>query len=269
MTPWTMSQGLAQLIVFICIGFMTIGVLLILTSLKKTKGKYDEHLAVTNEMLRVYQGQLGELDKVAISEIMQERSEKRQITDKLLQIDTAFSEAVEQQDMTAEVLISMAPIMFRWYDWIIFPLMLLIYLERHIRRILGNTHINYIIKFSARLNIALRDYNFGTLPTIEGNQDYIGIYRSLIKLESGLPVYITAKIHRNILLSASINSLKIFRANSSFWENMEAKKLTKYMNKALVLIKNVLPLFRVILDGVVTALRSEIADDIEKYIRGK
>lgn len=269
MTDWTMSQGLARLIVFICIGLMTVGVLLILTSLKKTKGKYDEHLAVTNEMSRVYQGQLGELDKVAISEIMQERSEKRQITEKLLQIDTSFSEAVEKQDMTAEVLKSMAPTMFRWYDWVILIFMSVTYFERHIRRIFRNTHINYIIKFTARLNITLRDYDLGTLPTIESNQDYIGVYRSLIKLESGLPVYITAKIHRNILLSASINSLKIFRVNSSFWENMEAKKLTKYMNKALVLVKNVLPLFMVILDGVVTGLRSEITDDIEKYIEDK
>jgi len=266
MTNWTISQELAQWIVFICIGFMTVGVLLILTSLKKTKGKYDEHLAVTNEMLRVYQGQLGELDRVAVSEIMRERSEKRQITQKLLLIDNCFSEAVERQDLTAEILKSIAPQMFRWYDWIILVFIFVTNLERHLKHLFRNMLINYIIKFTSRLNVILRQYDLGTLPTFKDNQDYINTYKSLINLESGLPLYITAKIHRNVLLSASINSLRIFRANSSFWENMEAKKLTKHMNKALVLIKNVLPLFMVILDGVVTGLRSEITADIEKYI---
>ena len=266
MTGWDISQELARIIVFICIGLMGIGVILILTSFKKAKNKYDENLAVTNELMRVYQGSVLQLDKVAASEINSERLEKKIIPDILSQIDTYFVEAVEQQDLDAETLVDMSPKMFIWYDWFKLIFMVVTYSEKHLRRMFKNAHINYIIQFTSRLNITLKGYDLGTIPVIENNNDYLATYQKLIRLESGLPIYIITKIHRNVLLSASINSLRILRSDNSFWDDMEAKKLNMWMNLTLTKIRNAFPELMVILDGVVTGLRSEIKEDIQKYI---
>ncbi|MFC1941209.1 hypothetical protein ACFLWL_02220 [Chloroflexota bacterium] len=266
MTGWEIPQELARIIVFICIGLMGIGVILIFTSFKKVKNKYDENLAVTNEMMRVYQGSALQLDKVAASEINSERLEKKIIPDILSQIDTYFVEAVEQQDLDAKTLVDMSPKMFIWYDWFKLIFMVVTYSGNYLRRIFKNTHINYIIQFTSKLNVTLKEYGLGTIPVMENNNDYLTTYKKLIRLESGLPIYIITNIHRNILLSASINSLRIIRSDSSFWDDMEAKKLKMRMALILAKIRNVFPELMVILDGVVTGLRSEIKEDIQKYI---
>ncbi len=117
MTGWEISQELARAIVFVCLGFMLIGVTLIMLSFRMTKNTYSEHLTVTNEILRVYEGRLQGLDSVATAEIRQERSIKKQIPNKLLEIDTHLAEVIENQDMTAETLMSIAKNIFRVNAW--------------------------------------------------------------------------------------------------------------------------------------------------------
>ncbi|MFC1982834.1 hypothetical protein ACFLV5_03515, partial [Chloroflexota bacterium] len=76
MTGWEIPQSVARVIVFLCLGLMTVGVALILVSFRRTKVAYREDLAITGEMLKVYGGQLQPLDKVATNEIKRERTEK-------------------------------------------------------------------------------------------------------------------------------------------------------------------------------------------------
>ena len=268
MTGWEISQELARAIVFVCLGFMLIGVTLIMLSFRMTKNTYSEHLTVTNEILRVYEGRLQGLDSVATAEIRQERSIKKQIPNKLLEIDTHLAEVIENQDMTAETLMSIAKNIFRWYDWFIVIFMAITYSKTLLRRIFKNTQINFVIQWTTRFNLVLREYGLGTLPIIESDPKYLQMYREVIRLESGLPFYITAKIHRNILLSVSLNSLRILRSNSPFWDVMEAKKVKPIMKKLLVLIRNSLSMLMIILDNSITGLRGEVSSDIEEYVKG-
>lgn len=269
MTGYEIPQFWARVIVGCSLAGMFIGVIFIVIALFRTKNKYNERLTATEEMVRVYGGQLQELDKAATIEIKQERLTKSQIPNKLLNIDNYLAKVVESQNLSAETIISMANKIFRWYDWFTVLFMGLTYSTSILRRIFKNTHINFVVRFAARFNLALREYGLGTLPTNENDKEYLQTYREIVQLESGLPSYITAKIHRNILLSLSLNSLRILRPDSPFWNDIEAKKIKPSLRKVLILMRNSLSMFMIQIDSAIVALRGEIAGDIERYIDGK
>lgn len=272
-TGWKMSEVTARIIAYVCIGVMALGVTLILISFKKTKGKYEDSLAVTSEMMRVYQSNVAELDRVAAIEINGERLEKREIPKLLAEIDGYFVQAVEQQELDAETFVEICNKMFKWQDGLKLIYLMVTNSNRFLRRLFRDSHIKHIIRFSSKLNLILKEYVLGTLPVIESNSDYLNTYQRLIRLESGLPVYIITKIHRNVLLSASINSLRVMNPGKSFWDNIEPKSTNQYMQLALASIltkgKNIWSVFMIILDGVVTGLRSEIENDIQKYVESR
>ncbi|MBU2608205.1 MAG: hypothetical protein KKF26_02700, partial [Chloroflexi bacterium] len=128
--------------------------------------------------LRVYEGQLQSLDRVATIEIRQERSVKKQIPDKLLDIDNYLANVVENQDLDATTVISTANKLFRWYDWFKVIFLVLTYSSKVLKRVFKNTHINYVIQFTTRFNLVLREYGLGTLrwtPSLGQDRGYIKI----------------------------------------------------------------------------------------------
>ncbi|MFC1983270.1 hypothetical protein ACFLV5_05770, partial [Chloroflexota bacterium] len=124
------------------------------------------------------------------------------------------------------------------------------------------------VRFATKLNFSLKEYDLGTLPTIDKDEDYLQMYQDVIQVESGLPYFIVRKIHRNILLSISLNSLRILRSDSSFWDDIETQKTRLSMSKALVLIRNSLGMLMVTLDEAISGLRGEISSDIDRYVEG-
>lgn len=266
MTGYPLSETLARIILWVSVSAMGIGVILILLALFTTKKKCDEHLTVTNEMMRIYQGSLHELDNVTVNVIKQERLAKKQIPDKLKEIDDYLASTVEHQNLCAENLFSLAKKIYRWYDFFNLLFIFIAYSNRLFKRLFKDAQVNYVIKFATRFNVALRESGLGTLPTIETDKQYLQMYRDLIQLESGLPFKIAFKIHRNILLSISINSLRILRADCSFWDELEAKKIKPIMVKTLELIRNSLSWMMLPVDTAILALRNEISNEIDNYI---
>jgi hypothetical protein len=267
MTEWEMSKEVARLIVWLSLGFMLFGVILILASFSLEKHKHANEQFITNEMLRVYRGEaLNGLNSVAISEFKDERQSKSLIINKLKEIDDYLIEIVNAQDLHGNELMVVSREIFRWYDWIGLIVVFVIYYTPFLRSRFKNTQVKYVVRWATVFNVALKKHGLGTLPTLEKDGGYLSLYRDIIQLELGLPFSITSKIHRNILLSASLNSLRVLKADSSFWKEMEAKKMQALTQKSLAMIRDAWGMFMVLLDSSISGLRSEIEQDIKRYI---
>lgn len=266
MTEWTIATELARGIVISCFALMAIGVILILVSFRRTKARYGEQLEATNDMLRVYRENVFNLDNIAVAEISKEREGKREIPNRLEQIDDYLASYVENQDLDADTLRDLAPKIFRWYEWFTVLFVGVTYLFRITKRIFRGTHERFIIRFATKFSYVLNEYNLGTLPAVQADPQYLRLYRDLIHMELGLPSGIIVKIRRNILLSISINSMRIIKHDSPFWDALEDEEINHAMLRSLLIVRNSWTSLLVILDSVVVELRNEIERDIKNYI---
>ena len=123
----------------------------------------------------------------------------------LEKIDNYLTEAMNTQDLNAKTMMQLANKFFRWYDWLTIIFMTITYSTNFLKRIFKNTHINYVIKFTTRFNFILCEFGLGTIPIINHDEQYLSMYSNLVHLESGLPAFITVKIHRPI--TSGVNSI--------------------------------------------------------------
>jgi hypothetical protein len=195
-------------------------------------------------------------------EYRKEYLNKRIIPDKLLELDNYLNQGIIQQNMTFERLKMIGPNLFKWYDWIRLIAITIIYTNKHLTKIFKTSLINYILRFSTKFNLALSEVGLGTIPIVEKDNNYKKLYQDIVDLESGLPIHITTKIHRNITLSMQFNSLRILNPNSSFWEEIEKRNV---FGSKTTLIKNSFTMLIMPVDNSLTALRGEVSSDIENY----
>ncbi len=207
---------------------------------------------------------LGELRQQKM-EFRQKETEKKQMPYKLFELDKYLAQQVKEQDLSADTFILVSRKWLKWYDIMVIMFVFPTYMSSASRRIFAKMHINLVIRFAAKLNMALREYELGTLPIIEEDAQYNTIYEEIIQLEIGLPTYITTKIHRFVMLSILLNGLRILSPEKSFWKHLEARKSFESL---LTHIKSSLSILLLPLDNVMSALCAEVATDIERYFIG-
>lgn len=198
----------------------------------------------------------------SIRDYRQEFEEKRQILDKLLILDTYLGNQVKKQNFTGEDFFKICRSWLHISDYLEFIFLAIIYPFSVTRRIFTNKMINIILSISARFNSSLKELGLGTLVVVDNDEEYKRMYNEIVLLENGLPIYITFKINRFIFVSIALNALRISR-DKKFWEEVYGKNAI--YQRYLDFGKNNISLMLMPLDNSLTAIRSEIAQDIEKY----
>lgn len=261
---WTISPDTARIITYICLALMLFGLVLILLSFRTKKKIYDNQIDTLIERLRISTEQL-DIERKEKVEYRKEKIDKKIIPDKLLLLDNYLKDSVKKQDITFEQIKAISPRVFAWYDWIRLIILEIILITPILRKYTVNTQINNVIQFSTKFNISLAEIGLGTIPIVE-KDEYYNLYTEIVNLESGFPIFITTKIHRNIMLSISLNSLRILQPESSFWKSFEEKSI---FGDKLPMLKNSFNLLIMPVDNSLAALRGEVSSDIEKYFEGK
>ncbi|MFA5670816.1 MAG: hypothetical protein WC967_16410 [Balneolaceae bacterium] len=258
MTEWQISPELAKIIVYVCLALMLIGFILIISAFFKRNKGQNEQIISLMERLEIFE------HKKRV-DYREEHKDKKSLPNKLLQLDTYLADRINEQKLDIDTIKSAGKKLIRWYDWFRLLFMTITYAIKPLKKLFKGTHISYIASIATRFNIALCKVGLGTLPVVREDEQYKQLYGEIVQLESGLPINITAKIHRNITWSIQLNSLRIVNSSSPFWEKVQENPL----GAKLEIVKNLLDILIMTVDNALTGLRSEVADDIENYFIGR
>jgi len=248
--PFTVSTWVPKAF-FIAAGIIfVVAIIFLIYSVRKNKNQKNQNISDSMRQ--------------SVREYRQELNSKKQILDKLLALDTYLGEQVKKQDFSGEDFLNInSKHWLNWYDYYRLILLAIAYLIPIFRSVFTKMMVNTILDISTKFNIALKELNLGTLLIVENDEAYKNMYKEILQLEDGLPIYITAKTNRFILISISLNGLRIMSREKSFWN--ELRPTNRVSGKYLEFGKNYMSLMLMPLDNSLIALRSEIAQDIEKY----
>jgi hypothetical protein len=239
---WDIGLTIGGAFLFIIISFWAFHKVRLERDQARKEKSQQETNKVRDEKLRVRQVYANRID----------------IPQMLLEMDSYLTKQMDMQKISLKD-IRLAMKRARWSFLTRFPLFLL-YLSPITRRFFHKAPVNAVIGFSESLNAILKDYGVGTL-VITSKEGYKELYDKIVEREIGLPPITASKINQAIALSNTLNCLRIFSPNRSYWKSIKSRK-----PNALVVSLYSLSL---LLNNVMSTLRSQISFDIEKFLIGE